>query len=114
MCTADESSTERQKKAYVAHTWATLFFSVVAFLASVVYCLKYISIDFEGAMFAFMVAVGEFGMIYFMVVAIRMRHQIDNIFASLSAIYKSSEFILLKPFVDCKIFFEHQFLSIDS
>lgn len=83
MCTADESSTERQQKAYVAHTYAVLFLNLASFVASVVFCLKYISIDFDGAMFAFMTAIGEFGGIYIMIIAIRMHHQIDNFFHEL-------------------------------
>lgn len=42
-----------------------------------------------------MVAVEEFGLIYFMITAIQMRQQIDGIFASLSTIYKSRKFNLI-------------------
>lgn len=38
-----------------------------------------------------MLVIGEFGMIYFMISAILMRHQTESIFTSLSTIYKSSK-----------------------
>lgn len=40
-----------------------------------------------------MITIAELGVIYFMVVAILMRHQIEGIFTSLTTIYKSSKFI---------------------
>lgn len=98
MCPADGSSKEQQRMAYVAHTWAVLFFNVINFVSSVAFCWKYFSIDFNGAMFAIMIAIGEFGLIYFMIVAILMCHQIQSIFTSLSTICKRSKFNLRNYF----------------
>lgn len=92
MCPPDESSTERQRKAYVVHTLAILFFCVISFIASLTFCLKYVLVDFDGSTFAFMVAIIEFGVVYFMIAAILMRHQIQGIFSSLSTIYNRSKF----------------------
>lgn len=91
MCTADESTDVRQKQAYVAHTLAVLFFNLLNFLESIAFCLKNLSIDFHGATFAFMIAIGELGLIYVTITIILMRHQVDSIFTSLSSIYKSSK-----------------------
>ena len=92
MCPADESSTKRQKMAHIAYTLAVFIINVICLAASLVFCLEHISIDFDSAIFAFMVCIGEFGLIYFMIVSIQMRHQIAEIFTGLSTIYKSSKF----------------------
>lgn len=103
MCSAKESSSARQKIAFVAYT-------LIGFVASIAFCWKYFTIDFNGATFAFLIAIGEFGVIYFMFVAILMCYQIESIFTSLSTIYKSSEFnLLLNMFFSSKIFREDEF-----
>lgn len=91
MCSADESTTLRQKNIYTSYTLAILFLNATNFIASLAYCLVFFPTDFDGAAFAFMVAAGEFGHIYFMIAAIRMRHQIDGIFTSMLTIYKNSK-----------------------
>lgn len=92
MCSADESSSESQKEAYLAHALAVFLLNLIGFTASLAFSFKYVKTDFDSAMFAPMTTIGEFGLIYFMVVAILMRHQIENIFTSLSTMYKSSNF----------------------
>lgn len=93
MCPVDDSKTLTQKTTYIiAYTLVILITIVLCFVASLAYCLKYFSIDFDGAAFGFMSAIGEFGLVYFMIVAIRMRHQISNIFADLSHIYNCRKF----------------------
>lgn len=91
MCPADELSTLRQKLPYVAHTSAILLIHLVSFVASVVFCVKHIKNDFNGATFAFMICIGEVGLVYSLIVGIFMCHQIGDIFTHLSTIYKSSE-----------------------
>lgn len=92
MCPPEESATSRQRRLYIAYTLAIFFINVVAFSASVTYCLKLFSIDFDGTMFAFMCVIADFALIYFMITAIRKRHQIGDTFASLSIIYENSKF----------------------
>lgn len=92
MYPANESATPQQKLAYATHTSVILFFHLVSFVASLVFCVKYVSIDFNGAIFAFMIGIGELGLIYYLIVAVLMRHQIESIFSSLSTIYESSKF----------------------
>lgn len=92
MCTADESSTLMQKLGYIAHTSAILITSSISFIASLAYCLKFSSIDFDGSVFGLMAAIAEFGLLYVLTSAIGMRHQIDNVFVSLSTIYKICKF----------------------
>lgn len=86
----DESATPKQKWFYIAHTSAVLIVNVVDLVSSLAYCLKFISTDFDSAVFAFTIA--EFGAIYFMIAAILMRHQIEGIFTNLTTIYKNSMF----------------------
>lgn len=92
MCPVDESITVRQKIGRIANTLFVFFLNVVLFVSSLAYCLKYFSVDFDGAAFGFMCIIGEVGMIYFMIVAIRMRQQIGEIFSNLSTIYEASMF----------------------
>lgn len=92
MCPADdESTTPRQKWLYIAHTLVVLILTVAGCASSLAYCLKLISTDFDSAVFAFMATIGMFGVIYFMIAAFSMRHQIEEIFTNLSAIYESSK-----------------------
>lgn len=63
ICPAGESSSARQKKAYVAHSFANLFIHLISFTLNLVFCLKNVLIDFDNATFAFMFAIGEFGLI---------------------------------------------------
>lgn len=93
MCPPDASASARQKKAYVYATFAVFALNVIGCIAPMVFCMKCISINFNGATFAFMITIAELGVIYFMIVAILMRHQIEGIFTSLTTIYKSSKFI---------------------
>lgn len=92
MCPAEESATIRQKRLYIAYTSAILIVNVIAFSASLAYCIKFFSVDFDSAMFACMVVIGSFGFIYFIIAAIRMHHQIDDTFESLSTIYENRKF----------------------
>lgn len=92
MCPADESATLRQRTGYIAYTLFVSFMIVTGFVTSVIYCFEFVSVDFDGAAFAFQIAIGEFGLIYFLIDAIEMRQQVGHIFTSLSTIYKSSEF----------------------
>lgn len=92
MCPADKSATPQQKWAYKCFTWAVLLFNVIGLIAPLAFCLKYFSVDFNGATFAFMIVIAEFGVIYFLIVAIQMRHQIESIFKNLTIIYNNREF----------------------
>lgn len=105
ICPADESCNERQKKAYVAHTLAVLFLNLIGFIGCLALCLKNVSIDFDDGMFALSGSITEFGVIYFLIAANLMRHQIDNIFTSLSTIYKSRKFDSIEFIRKAKICF---------
>lgn len=102
MCPADESTTVRQKTVYVAHTWAVFMLNLFGFVANMVFIFKNVSIDFDGAMFAIMGAIGQVGLIYVHVVAIQMCRQIGNIFTSLSTIYENCKFIVIQSLKNCE------------
>lgn len=92
MCPVDDTTTRRQHFAYVAHTLAILIICLIGITTGLAYCITFISIDFDGAVFGFMAAIAEFGIIYALIAAIKMRHEIEHIFTGLSSIYKSSKF----------------------
>lgn len=93
MCSADKSVTCPQKRRYVAYTSVVLIIEMIGFVASLAYCIKFIRIDFDSAAFAFMVGIGDFGLIYIMIAAIQLRQQIADLFTSLSEIYKARKFL---------------------
>lgn len=93
MCSADQSSTQRQRIAYVAFTSAIFLVNLISFLASLTYVFTFFSTNFDNVVFSFMTMTGEFGMIYIMIVAILMKSEIVEIFKSLSTIYKTSKLI---------------------
>lgn len=103
-CSVDKSTTTaRQKFGQTAHTLFIVMINVTSSIASVVYCFKFGSIDFNNATFAFMITIGQFGLIYFLFAAFQMRHQIADIFNNLSQIYKKCELKKLFFIID-KIF----------
>lgn len=107
MCPVDEStSTTRQKFGRIAHTLFVFMMNVICSVASAAYCIKFALVDFNSASFAFMIIIGQFGLIYFMIAAFRMRDQIGDIFTSLSMIYEKCE---LNSFVN-KCFENYSFV----
>lgn len=92
MCPADGSATAVQRTIYIAHSLTFFILNVSCFSASLAFFLIFYSTDFDGAMFAFMIAIGQFGLIYFMLAAILMRYKIGCTFARLSTIYDSSKY----------------------
>lgn len=91
MCSPDKSTTPRQKNHYIAHTSAVLSILVIGCVTCLAYCFTFFSRDFEGATYAFMVAVAQFGAIYAMIATIQMRDRIDDVLTNLSTIYRNSK-----------------------
>lgn len=92
MCPAtSEPSTVQRRLAYIAYTLAVFVVNVMSFCSTLAFCWKYATIDFNGSTYALMVAIGALGWIYIMTAAILMCHQIADIFATLSTIYKHSK-----------------------
>lgn len=91
MCTADGLSNASRKMACVAFTLAISILNVMGLIASLVFSVKFFFIYFDGAVLAMMSIFGVIGAIYFLISAILMRQQIDNIFTSLSVIYNTRE-----------------------
>lgn len=92
MYTADDSTVFEQKIVYIVHTLIVFILLLMCFSSSLAYSLKFYTSDFNEAAFAFMFVIELCTLIYFMIAAILMRHQIVNIFTNMSTIYKSSKF----------------------
>lgn len=92
MCPPDESTNAQRKLAYTANTVTIAIFMAATFVSSVVFFSKFLLVDFDGAVYALLFAMGEFGVLYILTVALSMRHQIDNIYTSLACIYNSRKF----------------------
>lgn len=92
MCPADEPISRRQKICHVANTLTALIANLIHCTAGAAYCLRYFSVDFSGAAFAVMAAIGTIGLDYSLIMAIQMREQIGDIFRDLTAIHKTRKF----------------------
>lgn len=59
--------------------------------SSLVYVSKYLSIDLNGSVFAFMIVANHYTWVYFTIIAFFMRHKINGIFELLTTIYRTSK-----------------------
>lgn len=91
-CPPDESTSRWQKLAHFAFSAIVLLGILSIIAACLTYCWKFVSIDLGRSVFAFMVAVVHFSVVYMALVGmILLRHKIGTIFDNLSAIYKTSK-----------------------
>lgn len=94
-CPPDESPTRRQKLAHTAFAVLVLAGLIGGAIASSAFFWKFVSIDLGRSMFAFVFVVGEFTIIYMVLVGmILLRHKIGAIFENLATIYKESQYFL--------------------
>lgn len=100
VCPASESASANKKVAYVAFTLLFCITILSTVAANVTFVIKFISIDLEKSLYAFVYIIAFSGIIYVMIVALLYRHKINAIFVELSAIYKASKFRPI-PMNDC-------------
>lgn len=91
MCPAEKSASKKERIFYVAFAFTVTTTSLIFLLASVVYVMKYLLIDFEPSLYALFQAVAEVAMMNLVFVAFLMRHQIEAVFTQLSKIYRASK-----------------------
>lgn len=92
MCPAEETASRWQKFAYNTFGTIVLVAIISGFVANVVFCVRFISIDLERSMFAVMFVAAQFGVIYMALVAIFFKRQkINTIFKNLTIIYRDGK-----------------------
>lgn len=70
---------------------AVLIAHLCAIVASALFFEKFVSEDLDRAIFAILQIGGHLNMVYMLVIALILRHRINGIFGSLTAIYKTRE-----------------------
>lgn len=94
---AEKSVKKWQKITHTIFAVCILAIQILAFVASLVFCWKFFSIDLEKCLFAFMIVAGAFGSIYMMAVAIvMMRRKVGAFFKDLTTIYDACKYSMLQ------------------
>lgn len=95
ICPADESAIPSKKRAYIVFTSIVAVSQLCGLGTSLSYLIKFILIDFEGSLFAFLAFIGHAILIYSLLMAFSVRQTVASIFSKLSTIYKESKFLRL-------------------
>lgn len=89
---AEESATNRQQVAYIIFAVVIFAGKLFIFVTSLAFCWKFISIDSERCMLAFMPMAAAFGSAYIMTnTIIRLREKTATVFKDLMIIYENSK-----------------------
>lgn len=91
VCQAHETTSVKKKTIYVVFTLMVFISSVCGLAANLTFFMKFISVELEGSLMAFIGFVAFFGNAYVMTVSFLFRHKINAIFVELYAIYKASK-----------------------
>lgn len=91
MCTPDANTSKVNRIAYVGVVSIILLLNVVAFIAHVLFFVKFLSTDLQGALFAFMTIWAYFIMMYTVINAISLKSKMNQIFEKLTEICCESE-----------------------
>lgn len=92
ICPSDEFPTPSKKRVFASIVAAT---QICSFATSLTYLIKFITIDFEGSLFAFLAFIGHTTLIYSFLIALSLRHKIRAIFEQLASIYNNSKHAIL-------------------
>lgn len=96
MCPAPDATTTRwQKTSYTICGFVVLISIISAFVANVMFFVRFISMDLEQSLFAVMFVAAQFGVIYMALSAIILKRQkIQKIFKDLTIIYENGKHVL--------------------
>lgn len=91
ICPTDDSTPPSKKRFNVVFTSIVVAIQFCGIFASLVYLLKFSSIDFEGSLFALLGFIGHTIFVYSFFTAFYLRHKIGGIFRHLTAFYSNSK-----------------------
>lgn len=92
MYPVDETTGLRFKVAHVAYSYVNFVVIAISAVSQMTYMYKFMRIDFERALFAFMCAFGTAIVAYFSFVTHVNQHKVRNIFNKLLAIRNDSKY----------------------
>lgn len=91
MCPAEESTSKKRRLCYVAFSIIVSIITFAALLTSIVFFIKYLSIDFEAALYTIFQIAAESAVLNLIIVALINRQRIAAIFTELTKLYASSK-----------------------
>lgn len=95
MCPAGESISRWQKLAHAIFATFVLTGTICSVAASFAFWWKFVSIDFGRSIFACLIIIVEFVVIYMALAGmIFLRHKIGRVFDNLSTIYRDGKYFL--------------------
>lgn len=105
VCPAADTSTKREKNLYFAFSVFILIFELSVLIGSILFFIKYWSINLEDAFFAFFQISAMFGFLYMTLTAYVLRQKISTIFENVKSIFNESncpvfsfKYLLINPF----------------
>ena len=101
-CVYQRENVQMEERERLMHRAFALFIfamNSIGFIVSVAYFVKFVTIDFEEALFALLQLCGEGNMMYINVITFMLRRKITDIFNAISAIYAECKY----HFVSLKI-----------
>lgn len=90
---ADENATRRERILHIVSTIAIISIELCAFISSLVFFLKNVSIDLEVSLYAMFQMIAIFGLLYMVVPGLIMQRKMAAMFQTLSKIYDESEYL---------------------
>lgn len=94
MCSADGCFSKWEKSGRISFAFVIFALNLCFFGVHVASAIGFLPINYEDSLYAFIGAVGIFGVIYTMIAAFYLRHQISAIFLNLSEINKKCKFVI--------------------
>ena len=88
---ADDSTNRWERATHAIFTIAIGILEVCAIITSAAFIRKFVSIDFESPLFAFLQVLGHTVGLYGILFTLLLRHEIASIFKQLSEIYDESK-----------------------
>lgn len=93
LCPADNSTNKWKKIGHILFALVIFVLILCFFVVNVSSTIKFLSINLQDSLFAFVSAVGIFALIYTMVAAFLLRHRMGDIFEKLSKIEEKCGYI---------------------
>lgn len=91
ICPTDDTTTPSKTRFNIVFTSIVAATQFCGFATSLSYIIKFILIDFEGSLFAFLAFIGHVILIYSFMTALYLRHKIGDIFKQLTKIHENSK-----------------------
>lgn len=92
VCETDNTVSKWKKLAHISFTVLIFMSNIILIPTSIAYLLNFISVDLEQSLYALFQLSGMCGITYMMIVAFILRHEINDLFGTLTDIYHDCEY----------------------